>query len=191
MVAAILRDFPDSMQTARLSIEVTKPGDGTEINRAILESFEALHQWIPWARKKPTAEESEISARQAYARWILREEFRFCIRDKNTREFVGVVGIPRLAWDVPRFEIGYWIRSSLAGQGYASEAAQCVVGYAFDVLGAKRVELRCDERNIGSARVACKLGFKLESRLLNHDLDYVTNEPVVTLVFVRIRNSQE
>ncbi len=76
----ILKNLPEKIETQRLSIEITRPGEGTEVNQAILDSFEELHKWMPWAPKKPTIDESEISIRQAYARWILREEFRFSLR---------------------------------------------------------------------------------------------------------------
>ena len=38
----ILKDLPDKIETERLSIEITKPGDGDEINQAVRSAGVAL-----------------------------------------------------------------------------------------------------------------------------------------------------
>ena len=48
-----------------------------------------------------------------------------------------------------------------------TEAVRLITTYAFDELAARRVEIRCDARNIRSARVARRCGFELEGRLRN------------------------
>ena len=51
------------------------------------------------------------------------------------------------------------------GRGYVSEATQALAKLAFDELGAARVELRMDDDNERSWRVAERLGFELEGVL--------------------------
>ena len=68
-------------------------------------------------------------------------------------------------WSVPRFEIGYWIRPEAAGQGHVSEAVGLLAALAFDRLAARRVEIRCDSRNLKSRAVAERCGFVLEGVL--------------------------
>ena len=46
--------------------------------------------------------------------------------------------------------------------------AAAVAGFAFIHLRANRVEIRCDTRNLASARVASRAGFALEATL-HHD----------------------
>ena len=70
-------------------------------------------------------------------------------------------------WNVPRFEIGYWVRRRFEGQGYVTEAADAIARFAFGALGARRVEIRMDDRNERSWRVAERLGFRLEGVLRN------------------------
>ena len=66
--------------------------------------------------------------------------------------------------------IGYWCRTSFSGQGYTTEAVRGIAAFAFDALGAKRVEIRCDPSNRPSARVAERAGFVLEGELRNDAL---------------------
>ena len=65
-------------------------------------------------------------------------------------------------WETPKTEVGYWIRSSRAGQGFVTEAVQALCDYAFTQIGAVRVELVVDEENVASRRVADRAGFHLE-----------------------------
>ena len=67
-----------------------------------------------------------------------------------------------------RFEIGYWVRSSAEGQGYIREAAAGVTAYAFDAIGAERIEIRCDSLNERSIAVARRAGYVLEGTLRNN-----------------------
>jgi RimJ/RimL family protein N-acetyltransferase len=68
-------------------------------------------------------------------------------------------------WEVPKFEIGYWARTSQTGHGYITEAVNGVVRLAIDTLGANRLEIRCDTKNDRSAAVAKRVGFVLEGTL--------------------------
>ncbi|MEA2735401.1 MAG: hypothetical protein QOE14_1852, partial [Humisphaera sp.] len=72
---------------------------------------------------------------------------------------------PRLNWDVPMFEIGYWLRTPLCGKGYMNEAVNAITAMSFETLQAQRVEIRCDERNRSSRLVAERAGFMLEGVL--------------------------
>ena len=57
------------------------------------------------------------------------------------------------------YELGFHIRSPLWGQGYAFEAAQAVVAYAFDHLGVRTIFAGHNPRNAASRRLMDKLGF--------------------------------
>lgn len=58
-----------------------------------------------------------------------------------------------------------WARTSEWRKGYITEAVRGITGFAFEVLGAQRVEIRCDDHNTRSAAVAERAGFTLEGRL--------------------------
>jgi RimJ/RimL family protein N-acetyltransferase len=61
--------------------------------------------------------------------------------------------------------LGYCLAEAAWGQGYATEAARTLLGWAFDNLDLNRVQAECDTRNAASRRVLEKLGFTLEGTL--------------------------
>jgi RimJ/RimL family protein N-acetyltransferase len=160
----ILLDLPDTIETERLVVRCARPGDGEAINAAVAETFDELHRWMPWCRAMPTLEESEEFSRQMHAKFLSREDFGFRFFERSSGSFAGSIVLHPRGWEVPKFEIGYWCRARFVGRGYVSEAVRALVDFAGGRLGAKRIEIRCDERNERSRRVAERCGFVLEGR---------------------------
>ncbi len=167
----LLLHIPESLETERLLIRAPRIGDGAEINPAILESINELRPWMPWAENAPTVSDTEENSRRAVARFILREDLRLQYYLKSDGSFIGSSGLHRIDWSVPKFEIGYWTRTSRCGQGYACEAVRAIADFAFTTLGACRVEIRMDERNLPSQRVAERAGFPCEGILRAYERD--------------------
>lgn len=74
-------------------------------------------------------------------------------------------------------DIGYRINSNYWGVGYAAEAGQAIVKAGFELVNLQRLQIRCFKDNIGSKRVAEKLGFTQEGlikkgAILNVMTDY-------------------
>ena len=81
---------------------------------------------------------------------------------------VGVAGLHRTDFAVPKSEVGYWSRVSTAGSGFISEAVRALADLAFGTLGVVRLEAVIDEANAASRRVAERCGFALEG-IHRHD----------------------
>lgn len=160
-----LLNFPHAFTSERLHIRCPLPGDGAEVNAAILETFEQLQLWVPWARKHPSIEESEQSVREAHAAFLLRSDLRLHIYLRETGELVALSGLHRINWSVPAFEIGYWCRLSQQGKGFVTEATQAIEDFAWKHLHANRLEIRVDPENHKSIRIPKKLGYTCEGTL--------------------------
>ncbi|WP_394841705.1 GNAT family N-acetyltransferase [Pendulispora brunnea] len=167
MTAPILIDLPEAIETKRLYIRAPMPGDGSTTLASVLETWDALHETMPWARERPTLEGQEAAARRLHAAFVRREDLPMFAFLKDRKTHVACSGLHRMDWDVPRFEIGYWVRRSFEGQGYVTEVVRALAGFALAKLGAQRVEIRCSHRNVRSQRVAERCGFTLEARLRN------------------------
>ncbi|KMP35583.1 acetyltransferase [Bacillus cereus] len=161
----LLFDFPSEFYTERLFIRMPKPGDGKAVYDAIQASMKELKPWMVFAQKEQTKEEVEVSIRKSHIQFLQREDLRLLVFSKETGEFIASAGLHRINWDIPQFEIGYWIDSRFSGKGYMVEAAKGITDYAFSELKANRVEIRCDSLNKKSRAIPEKLGFKLEGTL--------------------------
>jgi RimJ/RimL family protein N-acetyltransferase len=171
MIISTLIPVPDHLETERLYLRVPKLGDGAIVNEAIRESFVKLHEWMAWAQAIPTIAESETFAREAAARFRSREEIPLLVFRKSDGILIGSSGLHAIEWSIPRFEIGYWLRTSMEGHGYMTEAVRGITQFAFERLEAVRVEIRCDARNRASAAVAERAGYTLEATLRRHARD--------------------
>ena len=169
----ILRDLPAEIVGQRILLRPYRAGDGAALWEAVEESRDHLRPWLPWVDTHRTPNDSEAFARRAQARWLLREDMGLSLWERAGGRFVGGAGLHPADWDVPSFEIGYWLRASAQGRGFMTEAAQALCGLAFDTFGANRVFIRCDSRNQRSANVARRLGFTHEATFRNEARDAV------------------
>lgn len=182
----ILRDFPDKFNTERLTIRCPMPGDGPPLYEAVIESLAEIRPWLPWAMGNQTIEQTEANVRRGYARFLNREDLWLLLFLKDTDICIGGSGLHRIDWEVPKFEIGYWLRTSYVGQGYMTEAVAGITDFAFETLGAKRVEIRCDALNERSASVARRLNFEHEGTLHQESRHHISGKLRDTLIFAKI-----
>ena len=165
LLEALLLDIPESLESERLVLRASNAGQGPAVNAAVEESHAELRQWMPWAKSRVTVEETEKYCRESRAKWHARQILDFCFFAKDDGELVGKGGLHTIDWTIPKFEIGYWVRTSRTGKGFATEAVRSLVHLAISVLRARRIEITSDARNQASRRVAEKNGFELEGIL--------------------------
>lgn len=175
----------DELQGERVIVRPYREEDAAILQEAVAESRDHIRPWLPFADEHQTVDEARIWINGARSRWILRQSMNCAVIEAATRRYLGGIGLHVHSWDIPSFEIGYWLRKSAEGHGYTTEAARLLTDFALDKLGAKRVEIQCDERNAHSAKVARRLGYVQEGRLRN---DFQSPDGAVrnTLVFSRI-----
>ncbi|QAY72470.1 N-acetyltransferase [Agromyces protaetiae] len=70
-----------------------------------------------------------------------------------------------------QLEIGWVVHPDFQGHGYAREAAQAVLDFAFKTLRPHRVQALLDARNEASARLCERLGMRREATLLGEQYD--------------------
>lgn len=194
MTDPLLLHVPERIVTGRLVIRCAQPGDGAVLNVAVCDSLDTLRPYVPWAGAVPTLADSEAVCRKAQARFRLREDLMMLIFERVGQDaegaLLGGTGLHRPDWKARRFEIGYWRRSGHEGRGIATEAVHAMARLAFDELRAQRVELRIDNLNRPSWRVAERCGFTLEGVLRSESL-----APDGTLrdmrVYSKVRGAEE
>ncbi len=177
-------EIPEEILSDRLSLRAPHPRYAAEMNAAVAESLPELRRWMPWAQTLPTIEESrqqQIHAREAF---LAREDLQLILFVGD--RIVGSSGLHRIDWEIPKFEIGYWVRTPDSGRGYATEAVGTIERFAFESLGARRVEIRAATTNGPSRAIPERLGYDLEG-ILRSDSLHTDGRLRDTAVYARIR----
>jgi RimJ/RimL family protein N-acetyltransferase len=178
-------DVPEEILSDRLALRAPHPDYAEAVRAAVIESLPELRVFMPWAQQEPTLEFQREWSAESRKRFMARSELNYMLFERDGGALVGACGVPGLDWSIPKFEIGYWVRSSRARRGYITEAVGALTRVAFEQLGARRVEIRMSSQNLRSSLVAQRLGFKLEG-VLRHDGRHPDGTIRDTLVFARI-----
>lgn len=102
-------------------------------------------EWIRWNQSN--------YARHGSGLWI--------VEDKSSGSFLGQCGIvPQEVDGFLETGLGYLFKRSAWGHGYATEAAQACVDYAFTELNKRKVIAVIDVHNAPSIKVAERVGMK-------------------------------
>jgi RimJ/RimL family protein N-acetyltransferase len=139
--------------------------DAAPLYAAVRESLPELKPWMNWAHDAYSQNSAEDFIKITRARWEERTLFAFAVTRAN--ELLGGCTLSGLN-PVNRFcNLGYWVRSSRLGHGYAGRAAKLAARFGFEQAGLVRAEIVIAEGNTKSIRVAEKIGAHYEGKLLN------------------------
>ncbi len=171
----LLEPVPERIETDRLIIRMPRGDDAPALNAAVCESLDDLRVYMPWAQSAPSLTQSEADCRRMQGKFLLRDDLAMFmferLGDGSEGGYIGGTGLHRIDWHVRRFEVGYWCRTSRQGFGYVTEAARALTRFAFGALQARRVEVRMDDANVRSWKVAERAGFALEGTLRSDSLN--------------------
>lgn len=131
-------------------------------NRAFFEPWEPLKTDADY-----TLEAVRTQVAEAVSMRERDEAYVFAILAEGS--LVGCITLSnvfRRAWQ--NANLGYYVAQEHNRKGYATEAARLVCRFAFGEAGLHRVQAAVIPRNLASARVLLKAGFRLEGRALRY-----------------------
>jgi len=139
---------------------------------------------MPWAADEPQTIERKIDLLRTFrGNFDLGEDFVYGVFTRDEAQVVGGSGLhTRVGPNA--LEIGYWIRASQVGKGFARETTAALTQVAFRVCGVDRVEIHVDPANEASLRVPRALGFTEEATLRRRLPAVRGEEPPDVVVFV-------
>jgi RimJ/RimL family protein N-acetyltransferase len=153
------------LETERLFLRPYEERDFDLLHR--LQSDPEVVKWLYNDTRDESQTRTLLARKLAGAE--LREEgdWLACAVDADG-EPVGDVSFRWVSKEHRTGEIGFMFDPRCQGQGYATEAARAIVGWAF-AAGFHRVIGRTEVRNVPSARVLEKLGMRLEAHLVENE----------------------
>ena len=151
----------EEIRTARLRLRRWRVDDVPLLAQSIEASIPDLKRWTPWViPDAPALEVLQSRLLKFSQQFDAGEHFIYGIFDPVLDKVMGQVGLyGRIGPDA--LEIGYFITSSMAGRGYATEAAAALTVAAIEECGVDHVEIRCDPENAASAVIPRRLGYQL------------------------------
>ena len=111
---------------------------------------------------------------RAFAGWVESnavgdDPLFFAIVDAEGGQPAGVASYLRITPEHGVIEIGHiWLGAALQRTPSATEAIFLLARHAFDELGYRRLEWKCDARNLRSRRAAERFGFAFEGVFRRH-----------------------
>ncbi|MBF5041654.1 GNAT family N-acetyltransferase [Aggregicoccus sp. 17bor-14] len=159
------------LRTPRLLIRGVRRADATA--HFAYASDPEVTRWVSWgpftepAQSEAWAEEAERGA----AAGLLRP-LGITLADSPDAPLIGHLGLFWWGKETHVLELGFALGRAHWGQGYATEAAGALAGWALRERagGLLRLEARCAVANAGSARVLERLGFVREGTLRGRGL---------------------
>ncbi len=90
---------------------------------------------------------------------------KYVLMDKGTKQLIGDCGICRIEHSEIN-ELGYRVKKEFWNQGFATEAANAIIGYAFNDLKFTELNALVERQNTKSIYILeNKLGFKSDGQL--------------------------
>ncbi len=157
--------LPEVLQGNGLRLRRYQSGDGPALLEAVLESVPEVAPYETWCHPGYTPEEAAAHAAGWDRAWEAGEAYYFGVLDEADAHYLGSCGLCPIEREHQVGGLGFWVRTSAAGRGVATAAAQLVTAFGFNELGLHRIELLVAVHNLRSRRVAEKLGAEYEGTL--------------------------
>ncbi|MGP4064378.1 GNAT family N-acetyltransferase [Oceanobacillus sp. M65] len=100
-------------------------------------------------------------------RFVANKSYEFAVTDKESGQLYGAIALSNHHVH-KNGEVAYWIGETFWGKGYATEAAQAIIQFAFEEKHYHKVFARYFGTNPASGRVLQKVGMKQEGILKDH-----------------------
>ncbi|UIX31752.1 GNAT family N-acetyltransferase [Streptomyces sp. GQFP] len=151
------------METARLRLRRFTPADAPAL--AAYRSDPEVSRYQSWESPVPSAEAERLAATLSAGDPRDPGWFQYAVERLDVPGLIGDVGVCR-SDDGRQAELGFTFAPEFQGRGYASEAVARTVEFLLVKEGLHRVSAACDGRNVRSARLLERVGFRREGHLV-------------------------
>jgi ribosomal-protein-serine acetyltransferase len=160
-------DIHETLVLARNTVRIRRSevDDAERVLEAVRASLTELTAWMPWAHAGYSLEDTRAWLDLCSEGWEKGTQYSFIAVDVATGEVLGDCSIAQINRMHGFANLGYWVRSSAAGQGLGSALARRVARFGVEALRLNRLEILTALGNRASQRVAEKAGATREGVL--------------------------
>jgi len=116
----------------KIIVRTYREEEAAALYEAVRESIAEVSVWLPWCHENYSIEESRefVVSRELASqgdKW-----YSFAVFEKDAGRFLGGVGLNFINRVHQVGNLGYWVRTSAAGSGIATQAARLVARFGFE-----------------------------------------------------------
>jgi ribosomal-protein-serine acetyltransferase len=134
--------------------------DAAALYEAVNASRAHLHNWLEWVDKTTKPEHSAQLIQLSLHQLQTQESLALGIFYDG--RLIGGIGMHDWHLATKKAQAGYWISKDYEGQGIINKCMQHFITFLFEKIGLNKIELHFIPTNKRSAKVAERLGFKIE-----------------------------
>jgi Acetyltransferases, including N-acetylases of ribosomal proteins len=136
------------------------PDDAPALFKAIDESRNHLRPWLRWVDATTKLEHIQQFIQRTQQQ--MHEQKALELGIVMNREIIGGIGMHD--WDhlLKKAQLGYWIRKEYEGKGIVMQCLQRFTDFLFEKPGLNKIEIHFMPSNKRSAKLAERLGCKVE-----------------------------
>ena len=162
--------FPPRRMLEGVSVRLEPLDPAAHVNELFIASHEDERARAVWTWLYPAPFADEVT----FAVWLREgaaaaDPVFYAIRDRASGRASGMAAFMRVAPKDGVLELGHiWFAPALQQTRASTEALVLMLRHAFDDLGYRRVEWKCNALNAPSRRAALRLGFRFEGIFFRH-----------------------
>jgi ribosomal-protein-serine acetyltransferase len=134
--------------------------EAQELFDAIHASRKHLNPWLDWVSKTTKPEHSLQFIQDSLQQIHNQEALPLGIFYDN--RIIGGTGLHHWDQQTRKAQIGYWLCKDFEGKGIINRSLAGFIDFLFDKIGLNKIEIHFVVPNVRSAKVATRLGFKVE-----------------------------
>jgi ribosomal-protein-serine acetyltransferase len=134
--------------------------DAPELFSAVNKSRKHLLPWLEWIGKTTKSEHSLQFIQQSLHQLHTQEALALGIFYND--RIIGGIGMHHWEQTTKRAQLGYWISKEWEGKGIMNTCLTRFVDFLFEKIGLNKIEIHFVPANKRSAKVAERLGAKIE-----------------------------
>lgn len=145
---------------SEVTLRTLQPEDAEALYAAINNNRQHLTPWLNWVHLTTQPGHSLKFIQDSLHEANMQQSLALGIFHND--RIIGGIGMQNWDHKVRRADIGYWIDRNHAGSGIVTRSVQRLIEFLFTSTDLNKIEIRFSARNTKSAKVAERLGFRIE-----------------------------